>query len=82
MVCCYQIFAKNTTDLFAVLCPKGPLKVLVETAQQRQEPIPALIYNASVYFMMADRVQPEEAPRPVPPQAPQSTCFVLFYLYW
>jgi len=52
-------------DLFAVLCPKGPLKVLVETAQQRQEPIPALLYNASVYFMMADREEPP-AQQPTP----------------
>jgi len=40
-------------DLFAVLCPRGPLKVLVETAQERKEPIPALLYNASVTMMMA-----------------------------
>eukprot|EP01116_Phalansterium_solitarium_P017491 TRINITY_DN4319_c0_g1_i1.p1 TRINITY_DN4319_c0_g1~~TRINITY_DN4319_c0_g1_i1.p1 ORF type:complete len:445 (+),score=143.03 TRINITY_DN4319_c0_g1_i1:286-1620(+) len=48
-------------DLFAVLCPRGPLRLLVEEAQRRQEPIPALLYNASVFTMMAD-TDPEDPP--------------------
>ncbi|KAL6057135.1 Presenilin [Balamuthia mandrillaris] len=46
-------------DVFAVLCPRGPLKVLVETAQERQEPIPALLYNGSV-FPMVMSASPDE----------------------
>jgi len=47
-------------DLFAVLCPKGPLRVLVEIAQERDEPIPALIYNASIVMMMGSHDEEEE----------------------
>jgi len=50
-------------DLFAVLCPGGPLRVLVETAQQRDEPIPALIYNASIFMLMTGETSSEEAPK-------------------
>ena len=60
-------------DLFAVLAPCGPLRILVETAQQRNEQIfPSLIYSAGVVYALvgaADRNQDPQDPQEQP-QAP------------
>jgi len=42
-----------SSDLIAVLCPFGPLKILVESSRNQNQEVPALLYTVNAVWFMA-----------------------------
>ncbi|RUO96005.1 hypothetical protein BC936DRAFT_142815, partial [Jimgerdemannia flammicorona] len=48
-----MLFGSDLTDLIAVLCPFGPLRILVESSRTQQQEVPALLYSVNAVWFMA-----------------------------